>query len=411
MAEIAESIDSTRDVATVRWFHAPSGTFDYTFTLGWADTNRDTYYGGGMDPNAYGTTENPLLTADLQFNHRLGDHFLTLGLQHSRDKLTDTQPAYDRFVEDTYSNTGLYIQDDWFFAKGWELVIGARVDDFSELDDPIVSPRGALRYAPRPDLTFRAAVATGFRGPQVFDEDLHITIVGGEGQVIRNASDLEDESSFSTTLGVEWTPVTDMGVGLVEFNLFQTDIDDLFLVIEDDDPLTDDQEFTRINFGEAAVKGFEINIGWSFSDGFTLELGYVNQSSTYDEPDPDFGSENFARTPDQYGVISATWTPDETWSIWAGGRSTGEMEVPHYAGFIDEDRLETSPTFFTLDLRIAKEFALTAEPTTRLKVSLGGRNLTDDFQEDFDQGPDRDAGYVYGPRFPRSFYLSLGVAF
>jgi outer membrane receptor for ferrienterochelin and colicins len=87
------------------------------------------------------------------------------------------------------------------------------------------------------------------------------------------------------------------------------------------------------------------------------------------------------------------------------------MEVPHYAGFIDEDRLETSPTFFTLDLRIAKEFALTAEPTTRLKVSLGGRNLTDDFQEDFDQGPDRDAGYVYGPRFPRSFYLSLGVAF
>jgi outer membrane receptor for ferrienterochelin and colicin len=256
MAEIAESIDSTRDVATVRWFHAPSGTFDYTFTLGWADTNRDTYYGGGMDPNAYGTTENPLLTADLQFNHRLGDHFLTLGLQHSRDKLTDTQPAYDRFVEDTYSNTGLYIQDDWFFAKGWELVIGARVDDFSELDDPIVSPRGALRYAPRPDLTFRAAVATGFRGPQVFDEDLHITIVGGEGQVIRNASDLEEESSFSTTLGVEWTPVTDMGVGLVEFNLFQTDIDDLFLVIEDDDPLTDDQEFTRINFGEAAVKGF-----------------------------------------------------------------------------------------------------------------------------------------------------------
>ncbi len=411
MAEVAESVDSTRDTVSLSWVHTTNSRLDYRLTAAYAQTERDTYYGSGMDPNAYGSTENPLLILDSQVNHRLGDHFLSWGVQYSRDELTDTQPAYDRFIADTYSNLGLFLQDNWLLGKGWELVYGARVDDFSEIDDVIVSPRVAVRQSPRADLTWRLSVASGFRGPQVFDEDLHITQVGGEGQVIRNAPDLQEESSLSSSLGMEWTPLVWGGVGLVEANLFRTRLDDLFLVVADDDPLTPGAEFTRTNFGSATVKGVELNLGWAHGDRLELQLGVVVQRAERDSPDPDFGVTEFFRTPDVYGVASVAWRIPSLADLWLGARYTGEMKVPHYEGFIPEDRLETSEPFLTLDLRLSREFPLASEPTTRLRLAAGGRNITDEFQQDLDQGPDRDAGYVYGPRYPRSWYLSLGLVF
>ena len=411
MADVAESIDSTLNIASATWLHTVSSSFDYRLTLSYADTERDTYYGSGMDPNAYGSTENPLLVFDSQVNRRFGPHYLSAGVQYNRDKLTDTQPAYDRYIAETYTNLGLFLQDDWILGRGWELVYGARLDDFSEIDGTIVSPRVAVKFAVRPNLTSRLSISSGFRGPQVFDEDLHITQVGGEGQVIRNDPNLKEESSLSTSLGLEWTPLLWGGVGLLETNLFNTEIDDLFLVIEDDDPTTPEAEFTRVNYGSAFVRGLEFNLGWAFSDTLQLQLGYVWQRSERNTADPDFGSVTFFRTPDQYGVASIIWKVPWDLELWIGAKYTGTMEVPHYAGYIPEDRLETTDQFLTLDLRVAREFPLLSEPTTSFRVAIGGRNITDEFQQDLDQGPDRDSGYVYGPRFPRSWYVSFELAF
>jgi outer membrane receptor for ferrienterochelin and colicins len=46
-------------------------------------------------------------------------------------------------------------------------------------------------------------------------------------------------------------------------------------------------------------------------------------------------------------------------------------------------------------------------PRLRLESSVGIQNLFNSFQRDLDTGPDRDAGYVYGPMRPRTFLLSL----
>lgn len=411
MADIAEAIDSTVNLASVSWLHTIGSKLDYRLTAAYANNDRDTYYGAGQDPNAYGTTENPLFVLDSQVNTRFGKHYLSAGVQYQNDQLTDRQPAYDRVIDETYTNLGIYLQDDWILGKGWELVFGARWDDFSEIDSAIVSPRGALKWSPLPNFTARLSLSTGFRGPQVFDEDLHITQAGGEGQVIRNSPDLEEESSFSASLGFEWTPILGSGVGLVEANLFNTSIDDLFLVIEDDDPSTPEAEFTRVNYGSAFVRGLELNIGWAKGDRFQVQFGYVFQKSERDEADPDFGSVYFFRTPDQYGVFSIMGKIPWGLELWSGVKYTGSMEVPHFAGYIEEDRLEESDPFLTFDVRVAKEIQLFNEPTTRLRVAIGGRNITNEFQDDLDQGPDRDAGYVYGPRFPRSWYVSLGLVF
>ena len=43
----------------------------------------------------------------------------------------------------------------------------------------------------------RLTYSTGFRAPQAYDEDLHVTAVGGEGVQIRLADGLREERSNS----------------------------------------------------------------------------------------------------------------------------------------------------------------------------------------------------------------------
>jgi outer membrane receptor for ferrienterochelin and colicins len=405
MANTAESVQSRRNAAGVSWHHTINSKFDYRLTASFAGQYRDSYYGSGMDPNAYGYTDNPLWIVDSQFNHYWLPHVVTWGSQITLDYLQDTQPAYNRIIDKTYTDFGLFVQDDWFFAEGWEFIYGARLDKHSELDDFITSPRAALMWTPKENLKFRGSVATGFQAPQVFDEDLHITQVGGEGRVIRNGKDLKRESSVTYALGMEWRPRWKSGSAMFDFNLFYTGISNLFNVQEDDDPETSDLEFIRVNSGKARVYGVEVNIGYGIAEKFQVEFGYVEQRSRFDRPEPDFSSKDFFRTPDRYGTANLIWRHPRLVDIFIGAKFTGSMKVPHYAGYISEDRLEQSPLFAAFDASVSR--SLNFGPGLKATFRIGVKNLTNSYQSDLDQGPDRDAGYVYGPRFPRSFYTTI----
>jgi len=408
-ANIAEAVNSRRFSGGVGWHHTPNPKFDYRLAVSLADTRRDTYYGAGMDPNAYGKSRNPLSVIDSQFNHFLTSHILSWGGQVTSDGIQDAQPAYEREYNETYRNVGFFVQDDWFLVPTWELVYGVRIDKHSEINHTIVSPRAALMWSVRPTVKVRTSVATGFLPPQVFDEDLHITQVGGEGQVIRNAEDLKEEKSTTCMVGVEWRPRWNGGDGLVEFNLFHTEIKDLFNVVEDDNPETKEVEFTRINMGQAGVYGAEVNFGYALTNELQLEVGWVIQRSRFNEPEPDFGSKDFFRTPDSYGLATFMYRNPRLADLFLGVRFTGRMKVPHYAGYIPEDRLETSPAFWTLDASLSRSFPFGSD--SKVTITLGGKNLTNCYQSDLDQGPDRDAGYMWGPRFPRTLYVSTAIEF
>jgi outer membrane receptor for ferrienterochelin and colicins len=408
-ANIAEAIGSRRYAGGVSWHHTPNTGFDYRLALSLARTNRDTYYGAGMDPDAYGESRNPLWVLDSQFNHFLSSHILSWGGQVTTDGIEDIQPGYNRFYDETYRNVGFFVQDDWFLVSNLELIYGARVDKHNAVDSAIFSPRVALMWTVVPTLNVRTSVATGFLPPQVFDEDLHITQVAGEAHIHRNAEDLKEERSNTYTLGMEWKPSWGRGAGLVEFNLFQTRMKDLFHVVEDDDPETAEEEFTRVNFGEAKVYGAELNFGYALSIELEFQAGYVEQRSRFSEAEPDFGSRDFFRTPNRYGLITLIYRNPRWVDLFFGARFTGAMKVPHYAGYILEDRLETSPAHRTLDASVSKSFPFGSD--AKLVVTLGGKNLTDYYQDDLDQGPDRDSAYVWGPRFPRSVYVSTSVEF
>ena len=406
-ADITEAIASRRHAGSATWFHAPGRRFDYRGTFALASTDRDSYYGAGRDPNAYGRTTNLLGVLDTQFNHYVRRHTVSWGVQASAESLDDEQPAYARFTSATYRNAGVFLQDDWTMAEGWQLVLGVRADRHSAVDATIASPRAALMISPRENLDIRISAARGFRAPQVFDEDLHLSSVAGEARIIRLAPGLREERSTNLMAGAEWKPELWRGQALLEVNAFHTRLADLFHVSAADDPATPEYEFTKSNFGAAGVYGLELNVGWGIEDRLVLQGGLVEQRARLDRPEPDFGSRDLFRTPRRYGNATATWKHPAAGDFFVGARFTGTMVAPHYRGFIEANRLERTPVFTVLDASWARP--LLSDGVRRLVLTFAARNITDAYQRDVDEGPLRDSAYVYGPRFPRSVSLGLRV--
>ena len=408
-ALIAESIASGHTGLSGTWFHSVSRRFDYRFTASTAGTSRDSYYGTGRDPDAYGDSRSRLSVFDAQLNHYAGRHTVSWGAQSSSEALADHQPAYGRATAVAYRNTGLFVQDDWSFAPRWQVLYGLRGDSHTALGRTVVSPRVALMHSPVPALDIRVSLARGFRAPQVFDEDLHLSSVAGHIRIISTDPALREERSLNYMAGLEWKPEAGRGQALLEINGFHTSLRDLFHVQEADDPLTPFSEFVKVNHGGARVYGLELNAGWGIGDAFILQGGIVEQRAEFDMPEPDFGSRAFFRTPQRYANVTVTWRAPRGLDLFAAGRYTGTMLAPHYAGYIAADRLEETPAFLLWDLTVAR--TLRSGPGPRLTLGLAARNLTNAFQHDLDRGPLRDSGYVYGPRFPRSVGATLRVEY
>ncbi len=463
---ISEHTETRRNVGVLGFKHAPTEKFDYQLGFSAASTARDSYYGGigavgyappgtpGFDPSVparlaarfpqyagmladpasvffnpdwtpelgYGSTEDLLLMTDLGANSYFGErHTLTYGFQFRHETLEDAS-GLGRTVDETYENYGLFLQHDWKLTDRWEFIYGLRGDKHSKLDDPIMSPRAALKWSPHTKLDLRLAMATGFRAPELFDEDLHVCNVGGEQQVVTLDPNLKEESSITYSLGPDWRITRHWEL---EGNLFLTQLRDAFF----NDQSTDNPdtpgiiESTKINAGDANVYGVELNLVYR-KGPFKGELGYVEQRSRYADSQLALGTpgdmvdnpvyvRDFERTPNRYGVLKLTYDTG-TWSVFAAGKLTGPMEVPHVVsdsitGDLLRNELKDSDYFFAVDLGASYTWKLKGH--TRLTAEVGIKNVFNDFQDDLDKGPFRDASYVYGPRSPRTVYVGLALEF
>ncbi len=465
-ALLNEELKSTRDVGSILLKHTPSEKFDYQLGFSAANTTRDSYYGGiaplgyappgsaghdpavaarlstrfpqyagaFADPNGpfynpdwteelgFGVTDNLLTMTDVSANTYLNErHTLTYGFQFRYETIVDAS-GLGRVVDDSYLNHGGFIQHDWKLADPLELIYGLRMDKHSLVDAVIASPRVALKWSPRPDFDLRLAVATGFRAPELFDEDLHISNVGGALEVVSLSPDLREESAITYSVAPQWRLNQNWQL---EGNLFLTRISDVFFNDQSsDDPSTSGViESTKINAGDAAVYGVEMNLvyqnGW-----FSAEIGYVEQRSRYGDAQLAIGMDgdpvnnpifvrDFERTPNRYGVIKFIYDTG-VWSLFAAGKLTGPMEVPHVvsdelSGELIGNALRESSYFLIVDLGASYTWRLPGH--TLVTAQIGIRNLFNDYQDDLDRGPFRDSAYVYGPRFPRTVHAGLKVEF
>lgn len=410
MADIAESIRTRRTDLGLGWEQAFAKESILKFNVGYSLTKRKSYYGAQQDLNAWGQTSNPVFNANLLFNNfSLDKHSLLAGISFQADILDDRAPAYQRTIDETYSNYGVFVQDEMsMFSDDVTLLLGARADKHSKIESLIVSPRASLLYKGFRNFTLRATVSSGFRAPQVFDEDLHITQVNGEGQLIVNRAGLREEKSHSYTLGIDFGKQVFNKLYQFSLGAFYNRIHNAFTLMEIE-PLPNASVFERFNGAGAMVYGLEAEAGFKWAGIFEIFTGWTLQKSELDEPEPDFGCREIFRSPGLYGSVRVGWETFGLLDLHLEVNYTGSMKVPHFAGYIEEDILETTDPFWVVNLSANREIAVGKGRSFVLNASI--LNIFDRFQEDLDKGRLRDAGYVYGPRIPRTFRCGIKYNF
>jgi outer membrane receptor for ferrienterochelin and colicins len=335
---------------------------------------------------------------------------LTVGAEYSYNNMEDRQLGYDRQIDQTVYTYSGYFQNEWK-NKVWSILVGGRLDKHNLIKEPIFSPRLNVRYNPTESVNFRASYGSGFRAPQAFDEDLHITAVAGQVQIIKLDPELKPEKSNSFSISGDFYKQ----FGKVQTNLllegFYTNLNNVFVLEEDGTDAAGNSILMRRNGSGAVVSGVNIEAKVIPASKFQLQLGATLQQSKYKEEqkwseDTNVKPQkNMFRTPNRYSYLTLTYEPIRKLTVSVSGTYTGSMLVQHYAGYIEKDEEVKTPEFLDMNLRLSYDFVI-AEGT-KLQLNTGVQNILNSYQKDFDKGEFRDSGYVYGPSLPRSVFIGL----
>lgn len=409
-ANLAEWIKSDLVEFSAEWDHYLRENLFYNLSASFLDAQRDSYYGTDKDLNAYGNTENPVLFLNGQVNFQAASHLLTLGAQFKKENIKDRALGYDRMIDDEYGEIGIFFQDDIKLSDTFSLLAGVRLSGHTLMDRLLMHPRMSLLTNLTSNISWRTSFSTGFRAPQIFDEDLHITQVGGEGMIIQNSPELKEESSYSFSSGFDFGKI--VGQKQFQFSLegFFTLLQDSFTLFKQENGTIENAlVFERINGSDSKVYGVSLDFGYQQGNWFSFRAGWTFQKNQRDEPEPDFNSKYFFRTPESYGYAQISYTNSKLANLELSLQYTGNMKVPHYQGYIPEDRLETTSPFLVVNSKLNRPVPITSSYDIILFAGID--NLFNSYQPDLDKGMSRDSGYVYGPEKPRSFYAGLEFSF
>ena len=438
--ELAERIDG-RSVYYDARFSQQLSAWQLSVFGGGMHTRRNNYYGGGFDPDGYGYTREDNLNFGTSIGRTAFDRRLTLllGVDGRYHDVRDEYPGYDRLLEQEAWLAGGFLQANFALTDWLTIDAGVRADYHNLLDRVVTNPRVGLS-GKRGQWAYRVNFAQGYRPPVAANEALHMALVGGELRQVVLGEELDAEYSQSLTGGVSRKLKWEGGEMLLKLDGFYTALSNTFVY----EPLSNvpgGLTFEMRNGDDSRVMGatleLELQQAW-----LNLRSGWTYQQTRLDEPaewsdmleGDAAASDEYLRTPDWYGYLILTAQPTQALALTAEANFTGSMFAPHYgvpledaqaylaevpasayalseitAGTIRTDALKTTPVFAQLGLHAAYTFKLKSGLDLILKA--GGRNLLDSYQNDFDAGPLRDAGFIYGPNTPRMFYTGFSLEY
>ena len=406
-------------------------------------TDRKSYYGGlgggrtAADSiaanNAFGNTKDLALVSGAKFSHTFKNKdVLTSGVEYQLNDTEDVILGYNRVVDQQVNSFGLYSQYEWKPLKDFTTLLGARLDHISvdgyytiqniertsEVSETVLSPRITLLYDITDELQFRGGYARGFRAPQAFNEDLHISSVGGEQRFAILSDDLESEFSNAYTASLNLTKNFNKTQTSLLVEGFYTTLQNPFTLVSTGASLPNGAILEESRNGSGAyVAGTNVELTVSPSQDLYFQAGITYQKSIYKEDQVLFEShgtvlgENdviiseFTRAPNLYGFFNANWVISEAFKMDLAASYTGSMIAPHVvsdSGFI---ALEETPQFIDVTPKVTYHFDL--KDTFHVELSTGVQNVFNSYQDDFDRGPLRDSDYIYGPNRPRTFFFGI----
>ena len=388
--------------------------------------DRNSYYGAQQDPNAYGKTKDLTFVGGGMYVGNFDKVIFspatfTAGLEYQHNNMHDIMAGYNRDLEQKVRIASAFFQNEWKMDD-FTLLAGFRLDDHNLIDNLIFSPRVNMLYKPSDAFQGRLTWSTGFRAPQAYDEDLHITAVGGEGVLIRLADGLKPEKSNSFSGSVDLSGQ----IGHFQTNLliegFYTSLRDVFYLQNVGSDAQGNTLQERRNGSGAKVYGVNIDGKIAHGRDASLQVGFTVQRSRYDEMtywsenETVAGTKNMPRTPNCYGYFTFTAAPFRNFDCSLSGIYTGRMHVPHFAptddipmdfpySYIKQDELVHTPDFFDFNAKLNYTFVLNEH--LKLQVNGGVQNIFNAFQKDLDKGTYRDSGYFYGPTQPRTYFIGV----
>ena len=250
--------------------------------------NRTNYAGTQQDPRGFGLTVGKTLASGLQYTYSMDKLLfmpaeLTAGAEYNFDGLHDEILGYDRTINQNINIESFYLQNEWK-NKNLSILLGGRIDKHDLIKDPILSPRVNLRYNPNDFVSFRTSYSTGFRAPQVYDEDLHGNAIGGTVSYIQNNPDLKPETSQSLSGSVD----LDKKFGNVQTELliegFYTVLTKVFVLNEIGINADLSLILERNNAPGAVVQGINIEGKIVPSNNLLLQFGMTFEKSMYKSP-------------------------------------------------------------------------------------------------------------------------------
>ncbi len=417
-----------------------SGKFQIYTSVSYTD--RGSYYGGlgggttAQDSitanNAFGSTRDLAWVNGMQYTKSLNNNDIFIfGTELNRTSTEDKIPGYNRLIDQTVNSFGLFGQYEWKPSEKFTALIGARLDNVqvdgqysigeidrsADINQTAFSPRIALSYQLNPALKFRGGYAKGFRASQTFNEDLHISSVGGEPQFVILAENLKTEFSNAFIGSLNYSK--NIHVLQLDFLLegFYTTLINPFTLVSTGAVLPNESILEEVRNGSRAkVYGTNFEFGISPNPRWQLQLGGTIQQSKYNTPqvlfetdetqdESDIVIEEFVKNPKVYGYLNASWIPNRKFNIDLTGTYTGSMIVPLVisdTGFLQLNKVKS---FFDLNLKLEKHMNLS--DSFMITITTGIKNLFNAYQKDFDIGPIRDSDYIYGPNTPRTIFIGL----
>ena len=414
----SEYRDSKIIAANADYRHEFYGKRTVLDIYGGAQQTRRDHYTGAYGADGYGKTDSKTISTGLQINHTVINFFntkniFTLGADYLYDDVFDEIKAYNYLIDQATYQSGVFLQSDWDISARFNLLTGIRLTTHNKVDDPVVNPSVSILFKPVDGLQLRAGRATGFRAPQAFDTDMHIAFSGGGISLTQIDPGLVSEKSESYTLSADYNKMSRKYIYGFTVGGFSTRINNTFVLVESTDPVVNDQTILiRTNGSTSRVEGVTVEARANWNYLIEGDLGFTYQRSYYDEPvswsSEIAGTREMLRTPQSYGYFNLTWSGIRKTRLSVSGVYTGPMKVPHFGGApgVPSDRVITSKAFYEMNLKA--EYSLTwSKAASVILISAGVQNIFNEFQKDFDRGPDRDSNYMYGPGRPPTLFAGI----
>ena len=195
----------------------------------------------------------------------------------------------------TMSNYFAYGQADWQASNKIGVTGGARYDYHNKYGSKL-NPSVGFRYTPVKDLTFKAAIGTGFKTPNF--QQLYLvftniqtgyTVLGAEEfsreiQILQDAGQIQSiwpiasrvgqlkpERSVSYSTGFTFTAIKSLKL---DVNVFYNDIKNFINSEQVATKTSGQQIFSYINIARAYLTGTEISLNWSATPSLNINAGY-----------------------------------------------------------------------------------------------------------------------------------------